>query len=226
MLYKINEVFTTIQCEGRYAGHPAVFIRTQGCDVGCGFCDTKHTWDDTEESFIVNDDQVFNKGAVQSEQEKQLWGNVHLATLLSYVCKQVNVSLVVITGGEPCLQNLMPLIIAIEETGRTVQIETSGTEKVNCTNKTWVTVSPKIEIGNMKPMVMQAVERANEIKYVCGAEKHLEKLDALLEKLKTKPLIYLQPLSALPKATEICIATAIKRGYLLSIQAHKYINIR
>ena len=227
LYYKVNEVFTTIQGEGSFAGHPAVFIRLQGCDVGCGFCDTKQTWDDKEESYLLeNSNDVFKKVQNQNETEKQLWGNVHISELMSYVCQQLNVGLVVITGGEPCLQNISPLIDAIEETGRTVQIETSGTEIVKCNDKTWVTVSPKIEIGNMKPIVPQAIERANEIKYVCGAIQHLEKLDALIMQYKPTAKIYLQPLSILPKATEICVSEAIKRGWLVSIQTHKYINIR
>ncbi len=50
----INEVFHTIQGEGKSMGHPVVFIRTYGCNLRCGFanktggakgCDTPYTWD-------------------------------------------------------------------------------------------------------------------------------------------------------------------------------------
>ena len=44
MKYPINEVFETVQGEGTYTGTPAVFLRLQGCGVGCPWCDTKHTW--------------------------------------------------------------------------------------------------------------------------------------------------------------------------------------
>lgn len=224
--YAVNEIFTTIQGEGSFTGFPAVFIRLQGCDVGCGFCDTKQTWDDKEEAYLIMDDEVFAKQINQSEQEKQLWGYIHLSTIMSYICTQYNVGLVVITGGEPCLQDILPLIEAIEEIGRKVQIETSGTEIVKCTDKTWVTVSPKIEIGNMKPIIIQAIRRADEIKFVCGAEKQLEKLEMILLESREKVPIYLQPLSTLPKATQLCVDQAIKRGWRVSIQTHKYINIR
>jgi 7-carboxy-7-deazaguanine synthase len=224
--YKVNEVFTTIQGEGRFTGHPAVFIRLQGCDVGCGFCDTKYTWDDKEDAFTVSPDEIFAKTLTQTEEQKLTWAFMTLEQLFDYVETQKNVKLVVITGGEPCLQVIHPLIEALEATHRVVQIETSGTEPVDCTDKTWVTVSPKIQIGNMKPIISQAIERANEIKFVCGAEAHLAKLDELLATHKTTARIYLQPLSILPKATQLCVDVAIKRGWHVSIQTHKYINVR
>lgn len=43
MQYPINEMFQTLQGEGYFTGVPAIFIRLQGCPVGCAQCDTKHT---------------------------------------------------------------------------------------------------------------------------------------------------------------------------------------
>lgn len=48
----INEVFSTVQCEGKSMGMPTIFIRTYGCNLRCGFanpdgtrgCDTPYTW--------------------------------------------------------------------------------------------------------------------------------------------------------------------------------------
>ena len=37
----VMESFYTIQGEGFHSGNPAHFIRTAGCDVGCGWCDVK-----------------------------------------------------------------------------------------------------------------------------------------------------------------------------------------
>ena len=42
---RIAETFYSIQGEGATAGLPAVFVRLQGCTVGCGWCDTKYSWD-------------------------------------------------------------------------------------------------------------------------------------------------------------------------------------
>lgn len=53
MQYPINEMFQTLQGEGYFTGVPAIFIRLQGCPVGCAWCDTKHTekLEDREVSF-------------------------------------------------------------------------------------------------------------------------------------------------------------------------------
>ena len=42
---RVSEVFRSLQGEGPSAGTPAHFLRLQGCDVGCHWCDTKYTWD-------------------------------------------------------------------------------------------------------------------------------------------------------------------------------------
>ena len=61
MMIRVNEIFFTIQGEAAFTGTPAIFVRLQGCAVGCGWCDTKHTWStnekeetDREINLIVN----------------------------------------------------------------------------------------------------------------------------------------------------------------------------
>jgi len=44
---RIAETFYSIQGEGATAGLPAIFVRLQGCTVGCTWCDTKYSWDPT-----------------------------------------------------------------------------------------------------------------------------------------------------------------------------------
>ena len=42
---RVAETFYSIQGEGATVGQPAIFVRLQGCSVGCGWCDTKYSWD-------------------------------------------------------------------------------------------------------------------------------------------------------------------------------------
>ena len=39
---KVNEIFYSLQGEGRFTGRPAVFLRLSGCNQRCPFCDTRH----------------------------------------------------------------------------------------------------------------------------------------------------------------------------------------
>ena len=74
-MYKINEIFYSLQGEGYYSGTPAVFVRFSGCNLSCTFCDTQH-----------------QPGTMMSLQE-----------IVQEVNKYPNVPLVVLTGGEPSL---------------------------------------------------------------------------------------------------------------------------
>ena len=61
LLYKINEVFETIQGEASFTGTPSIFLRLQGCPVGCSWCDTKQTWDVDNVYKVSLDDTVEKK---------------------------------------------------------------------------------------------------------------------------------------------------------------------
>ena len=42
-----SPVWSTVQGEGVLTGVPSVFVRMQGCSVGCHWCDTKPSWSPT-----------------------------------------------------------------------------------------------------------------------------------------------------------------------------------
>ena len=134
---------------------------------------------------------------------------------------------VVLTGGEPCLYDLHELSSALLAAGYQVQIETSGTSEILTHAQTWVTVSPKIGMKGGLPVLVSALERANEIKHPVATERHIEELEALLATASLRPdvVIALQPISQKPRATELAMATCIARNWRLSIQTHKYLNI-
>ena len=93
----------------------------------------------------------------------------------------------VLTGGEPCLYDLHELSSALLAAGYQVQIETSGTSEILTHAQTWVTVSPKIGMKGGLPVLVSALERANEIKHPVATERHIEELDALLATASLRP---------------------------------------
>lgn len=118
--WKVNEIFYSIQGEGRHAGMPAVFLRLSGCTMGCDFCDTKYAFSGGQE---MNSLQV-------------------LVGLSAYPCKTV-----VITGGEPSEQDLPALISTLKLAGYTVHLETNGAHDCDVSKADFICVSPKKHVS-------------------------------------------------------------------------------
>ncbi len=100
---RVAECFYSIQGEGVTAGVPAVFVRLQGCSIGCQWCDTKYSWDPAggREQTVA--------GLVQE--------------VAAFPCRRV-----VVTGGEPLESPLfIPLVHALADTAHAIEVETSGT---------------------------------------------------------------------------------------------------
>ncbi|AXV34776.1 MULTISPECIES: 7-carboxy-7-deazaguanine synthase QueE [Aeromonas] len=222
MHYPINEIFQTIQGEGVFTGLPAIFVRLQGCPVGCPWCDTRHTW------VVDPAREVGVQEVLDCSNESDGWSKMSTEQILaSFQQLGYQARHVVITGGEPCLYDLQDLSAALIEAGYQVQIETSGTSEIQTHEQTWVTVSPKINMKGGLPVLVSALERANEIKHPVATERHVEELDALLAtaSLRENVVIALQPISQKPRATQLAMATCIARNWRLSIQTHKYLDI-
>lgn len=221
-MYKVNEIFQTIQGEGIYTGVPAVFIRLQVCPVGCAWCDTKQTWTAEEHDQTSLQDIIVKQGDSPSWCQSSVDDLITLYQTQHYTAKHI-----VITGGEPCIYDLRPLTEAFEALGCQCQIETSGTSLIQCSESTWVTVSPKIAMKGKLEVLDSALQRANEIKHPVGTQKDIDQLDALLLRAgcESKSNIALQPISQKPRATELCMEVCIQRNWRLSIQTHKYLNI-
>lgn len=114
-MYRVNEMFASLQGEGANTGRPAIFVRFAGCNLSCSFCDT-----DFHDFKLMSGDEI-----VQTAQS--------LATT----------RFVVLTGGEPTLQTDAELTDKLHAAGYTIAMETNGTRPVNC-GVDWVTCSPKL----------------------------------------------------------------------------------
>ncbi len=219
--YKINELFETIQGEGSFTGQPSIFIRLQGCPVGCSWCDTKHTWE------VELSDEVSKEVILTKSQETPQWARFSVEQILTLIMERgYKAKHIVITGGEPCMEDLTPLCNVFEPLGYSTQVETSGTFEINVSNNCWVTVSPKVNMRGGYAILNSAMMRANEIKHPVATKQHVEDLKELLveHKIITTP-VYLQPISQKTRATEFAIASCIENNWRLSVQVHKYLGI-
>jgi 7-carboxy-7-deazaguanine synthase len=131
---RIAEIFRSLQGEGCLTGTPSVFVRTSGCNLRCGFCDTPYTsWEPEGEDFSVDEilqqvDELLNKGGRRkAEGGRQDDSPAHPFTpspaQSSAPCRHV-----VLTGGEPMLfAELVPLAAALRYRGLHITVETAGT---------------------------------------------------------------------------------------------------
>ena len=130
----LSEVFTSLQGEGRYAGHPSLFVRTSGCNLRCAWCDTPYTsWRSDGRSVDV--ERVLA--------ETETWRHVEHA---------------VVTGGEPMLQPDLPrLVEGLSERGHLVTIETAATRFIEGLRPHLFSLSPKL--ANSLPGAEHPAER-------------------------------------------------------------------
>jgi len=220
--YKVNELFQTIQGEGIFTGVPAIFIRLQGCDVGCAWCDTKHTWeiDLEKQSDLIS--------LTDKSTESDRWADASTKDIINEINRlEYSANLIVITGGEPCMFDLRELTQVLNQYGFKTQVETSGTYPVLVDELTWVTLSPKVKMRGKKEVLQSALLRANEIKHPVGTEKDIDQLEELLVKADSiqDKTICLQPISQKASATALCMKICIERNWRLSVQMHKYLQI-
>ena len=110
---KINEIFYSLQGEGRNTGRAAVFVRFSGCNLKCPFCDT----------LFSNYREMSNDDILEA-------------------IKQYPAQLVILTGGEPTLQVDKPLVDLLHANGYEIAMESNGTNEPPA-NLDWLTVSPK-----------------------------------------------------------------------------------
>ncbi|WP_105201555.1 MULTISPECIES: 7-carboxy-7-deazaguanine synthase QueE [unclassified Pseudoalteromonas] len=220
-MYQINEIFETIQGEASFTGTPSIFVRLQGCPVGCSWCDTKQTWD-AKDSYVVSLEQT-----VEKKSDSEHWAKADAEDILAlFQSRGYRAKHVVITGGEPCLFDLNPLCELLHQHGYSTQVETSGTFEIKVPAQTWVTVSPKINMRGGYEVLASAMKRANEIKHPVAMQKHVDELEELFKATGVHPrLVYLQPISQKAKATKLAIDTCIKKNWRLSVQVHKYLGI-
>lgn len=195
--YPVMEHFYTIQGEGKFTGNAAYFIRLGGCDVGCVWCDVKESWD------------------------ASIHPQMSVSELLNEVEKHPG-NFVVLTGGEPAMYDLNPLVNVLQEAGKTVAIETSGSYDL-LGKVDWYTFSPK----KFKAPITDAYQKANELKVVIYHKSDFEWAETHAQQVNDDCLLYLQPEWSKQERLLPELVDYVKNNpkWHISLQTHKYLNI-
>ena len=194
MRYPVIEVFTSVQGEGTFSGLGADFIRLAGCNLRCSWCDTAHSYD-VAAATMLDVEEILAK-----------W--------------QFGQPIVVITGGEPTLYDLGPLVQALKARGNFVTLETNGTNPVPAAwGIDWITVSPKPD----SDYVINCC--ANELKYVVDDNFSVDDIQA--DRVPPRH-IYLQVESCKPESAARAVRIVTENAKLqlrVGIQLHKVLNV-
>ena len=193
----VMEHFYTLQGEGVHTGKAAYFIRLGGCDVGCVWCDVKESWDAGKHPLWQIDDLV-------------------------KTVKETATEIVVITGGEPLIHDLVPLTNALHAKGLRIHIETSGSSPLSG-ELDWITLSPK----KFKEPLPEVLPRANELKIVVFNKSDFAWAEKWAAKVSKNCRLFLQPEWSKAAGLTPLIVDYIKAHpqWQLSLQTHKYINV-
>lgn len=109
----INTIYRATEGEGLFVGRAQIFVRYQGCNVGCVNCDSKETWD-FDKKFHRNLEDILSE--IEAEGYNGLIKNVS------------------ITGGDPLhpshVPSVLELVKALKAKGYFINIEAAGTRVV------------------------------------------------------------------------------------------------
>ena len=210
--FKVAEKFVSINGEGPRAGELAVFLRFCGCNLNCGYCDTR--WANA----------VDVKYELASAEE-----------LVAYV-KSTGVKNVTLTGGEPLLQkDIAYLIELLGASGAEVEIETNGSIPlkaiVSLSPRPIVTADYKLPSSGMEKYMLTEnfsyLTLQDAVKFVVGDKRDLARAEEIINEygLNEKCRVYFSPVFGKIKPEEIVefMKEHHLNGVRLQLQLHKVI---
>ena len=108
--YLINSIYLATEGEGIHVGIPQIFVRFQGCRIGCLNCDSKDTW---------------------SFDEGEFWSLESILEEVNVQGKNGKIKRVSITGGDPLHPKHIPAVTklseALRQKGYYINLEAAGT---------------------------------------------------------------------------------------------------
>lgn len=147
--YLLNEIYPCLQGEGINLGKPSVLVRLQICNLRCSWCDTPYTHtfkSDPVNSLSGNDEQKFRRLTIDN--------------LLSEVSKFRKISHIIVSGGEPTLQNLSPIFDALSPS-HTIEVESNGTQIPHKIHRSFTIEHYNLSQWNISPKGKNAGQTIN-----------------------------------------------------------------
>jgi 7-carboxy-7-deazaguanine synthase len=216
---RVNEIFRSIEGEGKRAGLPCTFIRLFGCNIRCSYCDSQYACIGTD------------------------YTEMSIPQILEKV-KSFEVTNVTVTGGEPLIHpGIEKLLNALLDEGYSVNVETNGTkeplnlgrwEPVYGRNYKYMsdifyTMDYKCPSSGMEhymnKSIIDKLTKDDVLKFVVGSYEDLNAALEVIESIKSKPQIYFSPVFGKIEASDIVQYLIDKKLYdcKVQLQMHKYI---
>lgn len=209
---KVVEMFASINGEGPCAGELALFVRFQGCNLRCSYCDTM---------WANEPDCPYTEQSPENIIAKILQSGIRNVTL---------------TGGEPLLQQEMPTLLTLlaAHPALRVEVETNGAVALApfCDAARPVfTMDYKLPSsgceGAMRLDNFALLGPEDTVKFVCGSAEDLERAAQVIaeQELTNRCHVYLSPVFGAIKPAEMVEYMLAQRlnGVRLQLQLHKFI---
>lgn len=170
--FKINEIFYSLQGEASRAGLPCVFVRLQGCNLKCTWCDTLYSHDFDGSGCEMTSDEIISR-------------------VKSYGCDFIE-----FTGGEPLIWRDVPeLMQCFTDEGFTVAVETNGSISLKNLDRRIVKV---VDVkcpgsgcaGSFLHENLQFLLPTDEVKFVVSS---MEDMDFAFDFIRKNNLLRLTP---------------------------------
>lgn len=205
-VYSVNEIFTSIEGEGIRTGFLSTFVRFNGCNLACGYCDTKYAQEPQESNMSLHD-------------------------ILEAV-SQSGCGRVTLTGGEPLFRGYMQeLIQELSWLSYHVNIETNGSIILpDCVTLpgVFVTMDWKCpssgQNGSMKSENLKKLTLVDVLKFVVATEEDLAEFKRIYEQNLVCTYVLSPVFGAIePKALVEFIKENKMNNAMVQVQLHKII---
>jgi 7-carboxy-7-deazaguanine synthase len=212
-MFNIVEKFLSIDGEGPTAGELATFIRFQGCNLRCSWCDTKYSWEQESTNEKLSAKEIYD-----------------------YI-KKVESNNVTLTGGEPLIQEGIDELLKLlnDDESLSVHIETNGSVDIKPFKEKYKNlifiVDYKLPLSKMTDLMnltnLHSVGEKDVYKFVVGSNEDLNIAYKIIDEynLVSKCLVYFSPVLGKIELEEIVDFLKEKKlnGVRLQVQLHKIV---